>query len=141
MNEDFQKFHISVKGLIKFDNSFLLLQEHDGIWEAPGGRVNEGELLKEALLRELKEELDFNLSLDDIGNLFEFNQRYDYKLGNGWCLMTLFFEISLKQKLEINISDEHVNFVWVKKDTDLSKFVFKNPIQRAIFENFKNNLK
>lgn len=141
MKKDFQKFHISVKGLIKFDNSFLLLQEEDGVWEAPGGRVNEGELLKETLLRELNEELSFNLSLDDIGNLVESNQRYDYKLGNGWCLMTLFYEISLKQKQEVNISDEHVNFVWVKKNTDLSKFVFKNPIQRAIFENFKNQLK
>jgi len=141
MTEDFQKFHISVKGLIIFNNSFLLLQEEDGLWEAPGGRMSEGELLKETLLRELNEELGFKLSLDDIGNLIDFNQRYDYKLGGGWCLMTLFYEIVLKQKQTVNISDEHANFFWIKKDTDLSKFAFKNPIQRTIFENFKKRLK
>lgn len=141
MKTEFQKFHISVKALIKFNNSFLLLQEKDGLWEAPGGRVDNGELLKETLLRELNEELNLKLSIDDIGNLIDTNQRYDYKLGDGWCLMTLFYEILLKQKPKINISDEHVNFAWIKKDTDFSKFIFKNSIQKNIFENFKKQLK
>lgn len=140
MKKELQKFHISVKGLVKFENSFLLLQEYDGLWEAPGGRVDEGELIKETLLRELEEELNLKLSLDDIGNLIETNQRYDYKLGDGWCLMTLFYEVILKQYQSIKISDEHVNFIWIKKDTNLDKFIFKNQIQKDIFEKFKKKL-
>lgn len=137
---EFQKFHISVKGLIKCDNKFLLLQEDDGLWEAPGGRVDKGEMLKESLVRELGEELNLKLSEEDISNLIGIDQRYDYKLGDGWALMTFFYEISLKDDFEVNLSDEHVAFVWVNKVTDLSKFEFKNSNQRGIFENFKNRL-
>lgn len=137
---EFQKFHISVKGLIKCDKKFLLLQEDDGLWEAPGGRVDEGEMLKESLVRELGEELNLKLSEEDISNLIGIDQRYDYKLGDGWALITFFYEISLKDDFEVNLSNEHVAFVWVNKETDLSKFEFKNSNQRDIFENFKNRL-
>lgn len=137
---EFQKFHISVKGLIKCDKRFLLLQEDDGLWEAPGGRVDEGEMLKESLVRELGEELNLKLSEEDISNLIGIDQRYDYKLGDGWALITFFYEISLKDDFEVNLSNEHVAFVWVNKETDLSKFEFKNSNQRDIFENFKNRL-
>lgn len=137
---DFQKFHISVKGLLRLGNKFLLLQEDDGLWEAPGGRVDEREMLKESLVRELSEELNLKLSDKNIGDLVGIDQRYDYKLGDGWALMTFFYEINLKDDFEVNLSDEHVDFVWVDKETDLSKFEFKNSNQKNIFENFKNRL-
>ena len=137
---EFQKFHISVKGLIKCNGKFLLLQEQDGLWEAPGGRVDEGEILKESLVRELSEELGLKLSHEDIGVLIGIDQRYDYKVGDGWGLITLFYEINLRNDFEVNLSDEHISYVWVDNETDLNKFNFKNSNQKNIFEGFKNNL-
>lgn len=46
-------FQVSVKGLF-FDNEqkVMMIQEDDGTWEFPGGRVQKGEDLVEGLQRE-----------------------------------------------------------------------------------------
>jgi len=138
---EYQKFHISIKGLIRYGDKFLLLQEDDGLWEAPGGRIDEGELLKETLLRELKEELGLNLKKENIGRLVSIDQRYDYKFGGGWGLVTLFYEIIPNEEPVIKISQEHIDFIWVNKSSDLSRLVFKNSVQKDIFEEFRKSLK
>lgn len=37
-----------------------------GFWEFPGGKVEEGETLQEALVREIKEELDLEIEVQDL---------------------------------------------------------------------------
>ena len=53
--------------LIDADGRVLLQQrpahkEHGGLWEFPGGKIDEGELPEAALIRELKEELGIDVS-------------------------------------------------------------------------------
>ncbi|MDD3371695.1 MAG: (deoxy)nucleoside triphosphate pyrophosphohydrolase [Alphaproteobacteria bacterium] len=53
--------------LIDNENRFLLAQRPagksmEGLWEFPGGKVHTNELPEEALVRELKEELDITLA-------------------------------------------------------------------------------
>lgn len=48
--------------------------EFKGKWEFPGGKVEEDETLEEALIREIKEELDTEIS---VGGLLE-TVEYDY---------------------------------------------------------------
>jgi 8-oxo-dGTP diphosphatase len=49
-------FQISVKGLFFKGKKVMLLQEPDGLWEPPGGRVQKGENLITCLKRECYEE-------------------------------------------------------------------------------------
>lgn len=53
-----------VAGVVWRDGSFLAVERpegkaHAGWWEFPGGKVEPGESLEDALIRELKEELSF----------------------------------------------------------------------------------
>lgn len=57
-----------VRLLIRKDGKFLLLKER-GAWNFPGGKVEEGELIEDAAVRELKEET--NLDVKSIALFFE----------------------------------------------------------------------
>ncbi len=62
-----------VAGLIIEENRLLISRRkadssHGGLWEFPGGKVMEGEEPREALRRELKEELDIDV---EVGRIFD----------------------------------------------------------------------
>lgn len=53
-----QDFQVSIKALIfDADKRLLLLQEEDGTWDLPGGRMEHGESFHDALWRECREEI------------------------------------------------------------------------------------
>lgn len=57
---------IPVKALIRKDDKILLALEPDGQWALPGGRINEGEQPREALKREIFEELGVEIKIGGI---------------------------------------------------------------------------
>lgn len=53
------------------DNKYLITQrlpdaKYGGYWEFPGGTVEDGEIAEKALVRELKEELNVNIVVNDL---------------------------------------------------------------------------
>ncbi len=56
-----------VCGVIEKDGSFLIAKRgkgvHEGIWEFPGGKVEKDETNEEAVVREIKEELDLQVKV------------------------------------------------------------------------------
>lgn len=63
---DNRDFHVTIKGLC-FDQQgrVLLVQEHDGIWDLPGGRLEHGEDFHTTLTREIREEMGLNCEILD----------------------------------------------------------------------------
>ncbi|MGQ9645758.1 MAG: (deoxy)nucleoside triphosphate pyrophosphohydrolase [Thermodesulfobacteriota bacterium] len=64
---------IVVAGLMVEDGKILVTKRredspHGGLWEFPGGKVNEGEEPRQALRRELREELDIDV---EVGRIFD----------------------------------------------------------------------
>lgn len=54
-----------VAGTIVRHGRFLAAQRRSGVWEFPGGKVEEGETQVAALQRELREELGVEVEVDD----------------------------------------------------------------------------
>jgi mutator protein MutT len=70
---------VVVAAVIERDGSFLVTRRLEGthlagMWEFPGGKVADGETHAEALVREIREELDADV---DVGSLaFEIEHQY-----------------------------------------------------------------
>jgi len=84
---------IVVAGIIQKENQYLIAQRKKnlnggGFWEFPGGKVEPGENHSQALIRELKEELDINVELGDFfgENIVQFGEKkyhlYAYQIKN-----------------------------------------------------------
>ena len=67
-------------GLLFSDSCRILIakrnqaKRYGGLWEFPGGKIEQGESIEEALVREIKEELDAPIILNRVypGYLFEY---------------------------------------------------------------------
>jgi mutator protein MutT len=60
------KLPISVKGIVFENNSVWLRKNERDEWELPGGKMDEGEQPEQTVVRELKEELGFEIEVVDI---------------------------------------------------------------------------
>ena len=108
-----------VAAIIKKDNQFLIVQrnrnKHLGLkWEFPGGKVQESETFENALLREIKEELNITI------NIHEKIAEEKYK-DDKIDIVLYYYLCSLKNGImKLN---EHENFEWVEKK-DFNKYDF-----------------
>lgn len=66
---------ISIKGIVFEDQKVWLRKNEREEWELPGGKLDIGEQPEEAVIRELREELGFDVSVIDIvqSHLFTIN--------------------------------------------------------------------
>lgn len=101
-----------VAAIIKDNNKIFATQrgygEFKGGWEFPGGKIEEGETPKEALVREIREELD---TIIEVGELID-TVEYDYptfhlSMDCFWCEIVS-GDLVLK---------EHEAARWLTKDT------------------------
>ena len=99
-----------VAAIIKKDNKILATQrgygEFEGLWEFPGGKIEEGETKEEALVREIKEELNADIKVD------EFALDLEWQYPNFYLYMSCFM-CSLESVIELL---EHMGAKWLSLD-------------------------
>ena len=108
-----------VAAIIKKDNLYLVTQrnrnKHMGLkWEFPGGKVEANEALKEALAREIYEELNIDI------NVYEKLAEESYK-DSEINIVLHYFLCSIKDGV-INLN-EHEAMEWIDK-IDFDKYDF-----------------
>src|SRR5260370_24437479 len=117
-----------VSGIIMWDERVLLVRRREddflaGIYEFPGGKVEEGEGLADALIREVREETGLRVS--GIGRYLGF---FDYDSEEGERRRVFNFQVEVSEPLEIHLK-EHDRFVWADEkklgDFDLSEDILR----------------
>lgn len=122
------KIKLSVCGVIMYQSKFLIVKRSEtddflpNCWEFPGGGVEDGETISEALKREIKEEIGLDVSSKYpqlIGISEEFmnedkTERY----------LQLNYKIVMDTEPNMTLSSEHVAFDWADTtDSRLDDFL------------------
>lgn len=121
-----------VAAIIKNEDKILATKRGYGefinMWEFPGGKIEPGETKKQALVREIKEELNIEISVDN------FALDIEYQYPNFYLFMSCFM-CSIKggsiELLEHNdgkwITKEELNTLnWLPADIDAVNYLKEN---------------
>jgi len=121
------KRQLIVHGLIKKEGKFLAtkrgrVEAFPNYWDLPGGKVEDREFLKKALIREVKEEVGLDVTVNEI--LYEFTNYDEIK---DIYFTTLFYLCDLKdmnQKIILDLQ-EHLEYKWINDMSEIDgDFVF-----------------
>jgi 8-oxo-dGTP diphosphatase len=121
-----------VAALILLDKSILIAQrqkgEFSGMWEFPGGKIEIGESHEAALIREIHEELNLPIIVDEFLTTIE----YDYP--NFHLIMHCYFCTPLQSTFD-NLEHSEVKFIsfaelknqnWIPADVQLVSKILKS---------------
>ena len=108
-----------VAAVIKKNDLFLIANRSfednsQGIWEFPGGKVEENETFTSALIREIREELSLNIK---VGNMIA---TIDLNKTDKNIYIHYYYAIILSGQISLNV---HSKFKWVPH-TQLKNFTY-----------------
>lgn len=115
---------IVVTGILKDKDLFLVVRRskeddlYPGCWEFPGGHIEFGETISDALKRELKEEIGFS----DFDNPIITNYTDEIKEKSGKTIHNIELDFIIevnKENINITLSKEHIEYAWVSKESEL----------------------
>ncbi|MCL2518757.1 MAG: NUDIX domain-containing protein [Oscillospiraceae bacterium] len=129
-----KQFIVGVKSLILYNRKVLLIQRADcAEWECPGGKVEFGEDLNDALQREIEEET----GLTDIRI-----EKFIYAMTTVFDEHTQLFGLmylSHANTDEVKLSNEHTDYMWANKEQLIDK-LFKPMLNELREYNVLNTL-
>ena len=115
-------------GIILFNDNksrkFLLLNYPSKHWDFVKGKMENGETTYETALRETKEET----GISDIEFLdgFEEEIEYYFRAENQDIHKKVIFFLGKTKTLDIILSHEHIDFIWLDYDNALNKITYEN---------------
>ena len=91
-------FHrVTIKGLIVKDGKILLFKEYNGHWELPGGGLDFGENIEDALKREIEEESKMKVKEIAKRPMYAWTWRFEGKRDMEWFYaLVLAYEAKLE---------------------------------------------
>jgi 8-oxo-dGTP diphosphatase len=110
------QFNLGVKGIIRKKDKILVLKRNQkdvhkpGIWETPGGTMDDNISPQEELKREIAEETGLEVEICEPFNVFTFirDDTKEFKIGITFCCDYVSGEVIL--------SEEHSEYNWIKPD-------------------------
>lgn len=114
-----KKFFVGVKGIIVKQEKVLLIKANKKLegrdhWEVPGGRIDTNELIEEALIRELHEEVPNIKNIQKHEILHAHRIERDVK--DDVSLVLVFFRVTADFDGEPQLSQEHTDYKWATYD-------------------------
>jgi len=134
MNKSNQKFEIRVRAIIEKDGKFLVCKHKDKgkkYYFLPGGHVEFGETGKEAMIRELKEELI--ISVKEVSLIGGMEDIFTKENGEKHHDINLFFNVSFDNAEDKSKEDE-IDFVFLSQEEFLNEKVYPLAMPRAIIQ-------
>ena len=132
------KKDIILTGIIKDKDQLLIVRRslddksYPGAWEFPGGHLDANETIKEGLKRELFEEIGFDMDFEPI--ITNYTDELKVKNNETKLCIEIDFIINVnKEEVEIKLSDEHIDFKWVTKDSEYLDDYIKSKLRYIDF--------
>jgi len=123
---------VAVKGLINHNGKVLIIQRSTddengaGTWEFAGGKINFGEELEDALIREVKEEVGLSIVVNKLLYAVAF------KTSENRQLVILTYYCTAHDNT-VMLSDEHKDYLWADKKQMM------NLLEKPIIDNLNYN--
>jgi len=115
-------------GIILFSNNkkrkYLLLNYPSKHWDFVKGKMEEGETFHETALRETNEET----GIKDVEFLDGFKEEIEYyfRADNQDIHKKVIFFLGKTETMNIILSHEHLDFIWLDFDNALNKITYEN---------------
>lgn len=124
-----KRFLIVVKAIVCNKDKVLLVKRANtesigpGTWELPGGKVDFGEELEDALVRELKEEIGISVS---IGELLYTSTLI---LSDSVHILRLTY-LCFAKKYDVKLSHEHSSYLWIM-NKELGRYISDKELKNS----------
>lgn len=121
-----------VAAIIKYENRIFATQRgygefKDG-WEFPGGKIESDETPKQALVREIKEELDTEIEVGELLDIVEYDYpNFHLSMQCFWCRVKSGKLVLKEHEAAKWLTKETIDSVeWLPADKDLVKKIKRN---------------